>query len=167
MFLFGAIGAISTGQADISEVMFTQGLIIPALIILGLNIWTTNDNALYASGLGFSNITKLPKKMLVIFNGMLGTLLAMWLHNNFMSWLNFLNLTLPPIGAILIADYFIRSKGQYGKLAESSTPVRFQAIVAWLIGLLCALFIPGIPPLNSLLGAGVSYVVISKLTEKK
>lgn len=167
MFLFGAIGAISTGKAEISEVMFTQGLIIPALIILGLNIWTTNDNALYASGLGFSNITKLPKKILVIFNGMLGTLLAMWLYNNFMSWLNFLNLTLPPIGAILITDFLIRSKGQYGKLEENAIPIRFQAIVAWLIGLLCALFIPGIPPLNSLLGAGVSYVVISKLTEKK
>ena len=47
MLAFGAIGAMATGQSDIAEVMFMQSLIIPAIIILGLNIWTTNDNALY------------------------------------------------------------------------------------------------------------------------
>ncbi|TSB47627.1 cytosine permease [Alkalicoccobacillus porphyridii] len=167
MFLFGAIGTISTGQADISEVMFTQGLIIPALIILGLNIWTTNDNSLYASGLGFSNITKLPKKMLVIINGIIGTLLAMWLYNNFMSWLGFLNMTLPPIGAILIVDYFVRSKGSYEVFQNRTfSSVRIQAIAAWAIGVLCAVFIPGISPLNSLLGATVSYIILDKILEK-
>lgn len=59
MFIFGAAGGAVTGQSDISEVMIAQGLLIPAIIVLGLNIWATNDNALYASGLGFSNITKL------------------------------------------------------------------------------------------------------------
>ena len=98
MLAFGAIGAIATGQADISEVMFTQGLIIPAIIILGLNIWTTNDNALYGSGLGFSNITKQPKSRMVIINGIVGTLLATFLYNNFNYTLklpvsqNFLNI---------------------------------------------------------------------------
>ncbi|RKJ12603.1 cytosine permease, partial [Butyricicoccus sp. 1XD8-22] len=80
-FLFGAVGAIATGQSDISEVMFLQNLIVPAIIVLGLNIWTTNDNALYASGLGFSNITKIPRSKVVIFNGIVGTVLAMWLYN--------------------------------------------------------------------------------------
>lgn len=46
MFIFGAAGASVTGQSDISEVMIAQGLLIPAIIVLGLNIWTTNDNAL-------------------------------------------------------------------------------------------------------------------------
>ncbi|MFM5075781.1 cytosine permease, partial [Aeromonas hydrophila] len=46
MFVFGAAGAAVTGQADISEVMLMQGLLIPAILVLGLNIWTTNDNAL-------------------------------------------------------------------------------------------------------------------------
>ena len=68
MLAFDAIGAMATGHADISEVMFAQGLIITAIIILGLNIWTTNDNALYGSGLGFANITKQPKSRMVIIN---------------------------------------------------------------------------------------------------
>ena len=57
MFIFGAAGAAATGQSDISDVMIAQGLLLPAIIVLGLNIWTTNENALYASGLGLSNIT--------------------------------------------------------------------------------------------------------------
>ena len=113
MFTFGAIGTIATGQSDISEVMFIQGLIIPAIIILGLNIWTTNDNALYASGLGFSNITKIPKNKIVIFNGLIGTIFALWLYNNFVGWLTFLGSTLPPIGAIILVDYFLVNRGKY------------------------------------------------------
>ncbi|OXE30150.1 cytosine permease, partial [Vibrio parahaemolyticus] len=73
MFIFGAAGASVTGQSDISEVMIAQGLLIPAIIVLGLNIWTTNDNALYASGLGFSNITGLPSKYISMANGLVGT----------------------------------------------------------------------------------------------
>src|SRR5690625_6724438 len=88
MFLFGAIGAIAIGESDISEVMYTQGLILPAILVLGLNIWTTNDNALYASGLGFSNITKIAKGKMVVLNGIIGTIAAMWLYNNYVGWLN-------------------------------------------------------------------------------
>ncbi|WP_243739953.1 cytosine permease [Aureibacillus halotolerans] len=167
MFLFGAVGTIATGKSDISEVMFTQGLILPAIIILGLNIWTTNDNSLYASGLGFSNITKIAKKKLVIVNGLFGTLMAMWLYNNFISWLGFLNMTLPPIGAIIIADYYFCRAKRYAALEHHSFQVvRWQAILAWAIGVLCALFIPGIAPLYSMLGAAVSYVVLAKVFDK-
>jgi len=60
MFLFGAIG-IATGNNDISDVMISQGLLLPAILVLGLNIWTTNDNSLYASGLGFATMFKKPK----------------------------------------------------------------------------------------------------------
>ncbi|MDF7671660.1 cytosine permease [Orbaceae bacterium ESL0721] len=89
MFIFGAAGAASVGEADISDVMIAQGLILPAIIVLGLNIWTTNDNALYASGLGMANITGLSSKMMSIVNGLLGTLCAVWLYNNFVGWLTF------------------------------------------------------------------------------
>ena len=47
MFAFGAVGGAFTGKDDIFYVMIAQGLAIPALIVLGANIWTTNNNALY------------------------------------------------------------------------------------------------------------------------
>ncbi|WP_216831765.1 cytosine permease [Alkalihalobacterium elongatum] len=160
MFLFGAVGAIATGQSDISEVMFLQGLIIPAIIILGLNIWTTNDNALYASGLGFSHITKISKNKVVIFNGIVGTIFAMWLYNNFVGWLTFLGSTLPPIGAIILADYFLVRRKQ-GLKESAIQVVNWTALAAWVIGVLAATFIPGIAPLNALFGSAIAYIVLT------
>ena len=166
MFIFGAIGAVAIGNADISEVMFTQGLIIPAILILGLNIWTTNDNSLYASGLGFSNITKIPKNKVVIFNGVVGTILAMWLYNNFVGWLTFLGSTLPPIGAIILADYFLLKRGNYKTLSEMKfKTVNWIALVAWVAGVVLASYVPGIPPINATVGTAVVYVTLTKVVE--
>ena len=168
MLAFGAIGAMVTGQSDISEVMFTQGLIIPAIIILGLNIWTTNDNALYGSGLGFANITKQPKSRMVIINGVVGTFLSMILYNNFMTWLNILNSFIPATGAVIIADYFIINKGKYTDFKTTKfKSVNISAIIAWVAGVIGAYTIPGITPVNSVLTTVVTYVVLTKLTVKK
>ncbi|TLS34901.1 cytosine permease [Pseudalkalibacillus caeni] len=167
MFVFGAIGTIATGKSDISEVMFVQGLIIPAILILGLNIWTTNDNALYASGLGFSNITKISKNKLVIFNGIVGTIFALWLYNNFVGWLTFLGSTLPPIGAIILADYFVLNRGKYANFKNKAfSTVNWIAIAAWGAGVGFAKFVPGIPPVNSVIGAGLTYIIVSVVATK-
>ena len=167
MFGFGAIGAMVTGQADITEVMFLQGLIVPAIIVLGLNIWTTNDNALYASGLGFSNITKLPKNRLVIVNGIVGTLLAVVLYDNFMGWLGMLNTLMPSIGGVIIADYFILKKRKYTPMANTIfTSVNIAAILAWALGALAAHFLPGIAPVNSVVVAMIAHVVLTWLFKK-
>lgn len=99
MFIFGAAGAAALGMADISDVMIAQGLLLPAIVVLGLNIWTTNDNALYASGLGFANITGMSSKTLSVINGIIGTVCALWLYNNFVGWLTFLSAAIPPVGA--------------------------------------------------------------------
>ncbi|SCY13815.1 cytosine permease [Desulfoluna spongiiphila] len=160
MFLFGAVGAAFYQQADISDVLLKQGMIVWAMVILGLNIWTTNDNALYASGLGFSNITGLPKKWVVLANGVVGTLAALYLYNNFVGWLAFLNTMLPSIGGILIADYFMVRKRLYGHLDKTRfETIRPTAILAWAAGVAAARVIPGIAPVNSVLAAVGVYLV--------
>ena len=106
MFLFGAVSSIYVGGNDIFEVMLNLNLFYLAVLVLGLNIWTTNDNALYTAGLGLSNIFGLSKKTWVIISGVIGTVAAVWLYWNFCDWLNVLNCTLPPVGIILILHYF-------------------------------------------------------------
>ena len=106
MFLFGAVSSIYAGGNDIFEVMLNLNLFYFAILVLGLNIWTTNDNALYSAGLGLSNIFGLPKKTMVLVSGIIGTVAAVWLYWNFCDWLNVLNCTLPPVGIILILHYF-------------------------------------------------------------
>ncbi|WP_064791671.1 cytosine permease [Shewanella woodyi] len=167
MFIFGAAGAAATGQADISEVMIAQGLLIPAIIILGLNIWTTNDNALYASGLGFSNITGLPSKYLSVFNGIIGTLCALWLYNNFVGWLTFLSAAIPPIGGIIIAD-FLRNREKYKDFANAKfDTVNWAAILGVAIGVAAGHLLPGIVPINAVLAGALSYLVIDSLIKRK
>ena len=51
MFCFGAFSGVYVGGNDIFEVMVALNLTVFAIIVLGLNIWTTNDNALYTAGL--------------------------------------------------------------------------------------------------------------------
>lgn len=168
MFFFGAIGSMSYGLADISEVMFLQGLMIPAIIVLGLNIWTTNDNALYASGLGFANITKIPKKVFVVVNGLVGTILAMWMYNNFVGFLTLLGAAIPSIGAIIITDYFFVKRREYKAFEEMTfKSVNWVSIAAWGVGVAFAQVAPGITPLNALLGTAVIYFVFMKVAEAK
>lgn len=161
MFFFGAAGTMVYGKADISDVLEIQKLLLPAILALGLNIWTTNDNAIYTSGLGFSNITGIPKRYTVLFNGVLGTLAGLWLYDNFVGYLSFLNTIIPPVGAILIVDFFLRHLGHYPEAKDFKfLPVHWPAILAWLIGSAVA-FIPcGLPALNGMGTAAVVYIAI-------
>ena len=164
MFLFGAIGAMTYGKSDISDVMFLQGLILPAIIVLGLNIWTTNENALYASSLGYTTITKWGRNKFVVFNGILGTIAAIWLYNNFTGFLTVLGSALPSIGAIIIADYFFLNREKYKRNFEKMTfkSVNWMAILAWVGGVAAAELVPGIAPINGLVGSIILYVVLMK-----
>ncbi|MBQ6595654.1 MAG: cytosine permease [Clostridia bacterium] len=167
MFAFGAVGGAFTGQEDIFYVMMAQGLIAAALIVLGANIWTTNDNALYTGALGLSNITKIEKKPLVIVSGVVGTAAAMWLYYNFVSWLSFLNATLPPIGAIIMLDYFMERE-KYHTDTPKLENVNLGAIVGVVAGALVGNFVHwGIASINAMIVAVACYVVLNRLTAKK
>lgn len=168
MFLFGAVGAMVTGNSDIADVMFSQGLVVPAIIVLGLNIWTTNDNSIYTAGLGLSNITKLPKNKLVIACGLIGTVGAIWLNNNFVGFLNLLNSMLPPVGGILIADYFLINKRKYESIENTKfIDINWVAVAAFISGFVAANFINvGIIAINAIIVTIVVYVVGMKFIKK-
>lgn len=166
MFAFGAIGGLATGLPDISDVMIAQGLVVPGLIILGLNIWTTNDNTIYAASLAFSNITGVEKKKLVIINGIIATAFSVILYNNFTSLLSFLSGFIPSFGAILIADFFVVQRKAYDedftkKEFVTANPIAF---ISFAIGAGCS-YLGGIACLNAVLGSFISYVTISKVYE--
>ena len=163
MFGFGAIGGLATGMPDISDVMIAQGLVVPGIIILGLNIWTTNDNTIYAASLAFSNITKIEKKKLVIVNGVVATAFSMVLYNNFTSFLSFLSGFIPSLGAIIIADYFFIQHEAYSEDFENKDfrTVNPIAFIAFALGA-GASYLPGIGCLNAVVVSMISYVAISK-----
>lgn len=167
MFAFGAVGGAFTGQQDIFYVMIAQGLAIPAILVLGANIWTTNDNALYTSGLGLSNITKIRKRPMVLIAGVVGTVTAMWLYYNFIGWLSFLNATLPPVGAIIALDFFMHRK-EYAGDEISDRKVNWGAVIGVVAGALVGNFVSfGIAAVNAMVVAVICYFVADMLVKGK
>ena len=165
MFFFGAVSSIYAGGNDIFEVMLNLNMFYFAVLVLGLNIWTTNDNALFTSGLGLSNIFGLPKKRMVLLAGIIGTVAAEWLYWNFCGWLSALNCTLPPVGIILIISYFSNRKAyRDGTLAEPK--VCWPAIVGVILGALVANLVNwGLPSINGMAVAALCYFVGNKISK--
>ena len=159
MFCFGAVSSIYVGGNDIFEVMLNLNLFYLAVLVLGLNIWTTNDNALYTGGLGLSNIFGLSKKVMVLISGVIGTIAAVWLYWNFCGWLNVLNCTLPPVGIILILSYFMDRKAYLDGTVEIKT-VNWFSVAGVVLGAVVANLVHwGVPAINGMAVAAVCYII--------
>ena len=162
MFLFGAVSSIYAGGNDIFEVMLNLNLFYMAILVLGLNIWTTNDNALYTAGLGLSNIFGLSKKTMVVISGIIGTVAAVWLYWNFCGWLNVLNCTLPPVGIILILHYFC-NRGK--EVAEKA--VDWSAIIGVVAGAVVANLVHwGFASINGMVVAALCWGIGQAIKKK-
>lgn len=166
MFCFGAIGGAFTGADDIFYVMIAQGLAIPAIIVLGANIWTTNNNALYTGGLALSNITNVKMKITTAIAGVVGTALAIWLYYNFTGWLNILNCALPPIGIIVILDFFL-NRSQYKERRADIGEINWFNVLGIIIGAIVANLLHfGIAAVNAMAVAAVCYFIGRLVTQK-
>ncbi|MBQ5756309.1 MAG: cytosine permease [Erysipelotrichaceae bacterium] len=162
MFLMGAVSSIYVGGNDIFEVMINLGLFYVAILVLGLNIWTTNDNALYSAGLGLANIFNKDKKPMVLISGIIGTLSAIWLYWNFVSWLNILNCTLPPVGIILVLGYFLHPE-EYDHIGTDKV-VDWPAVIGVIAGAAVANLLHwGVASINGMAVAAVIYILGQKL----
>ena len=158
MFFMGGISSIYVGGNDIFEVMLNLNLFYLAVLVLGLNIWTTNDNALYSAGLGLANIFGQKKKPMVLISGIFGTLTAVWLYWNFCSWLNILNCTLPPCGIIIVLSYFLNRK-DYDD-TEIRTVVNWYAVIGVILGAVAANLLHwGVASLNGMAVATICYLI--------
>ena len=158
MFFFGGVSSVYVGGNDIFEVMINLGLFYLAILVLGLNIWTTNDNALYSAGLGLANIFGQRKKPMVLISGIIGTIASVWLYWNFCGWLNILNCTLPPVGIILVLGYFLNKK-DYEDVAVTET-VNWFAVIGVVLGAVVANVVHwGIASINGMAIASVCYLI--------
>lgn len=166
MFFFGAVSSIYAGGNDIFEVMLNLNMFYMAILVLGLNIWTTNDNALYSSGLGLSNIFGYPKRAMVLTAGVIGTLTSVWLYWNFCDWLNILNCTLPPIGAILIVSYFT-NRNEYYNDNPKINAVNWASVIGVIVGAVVANMLHwGVPSINGMIVAVICYLIGNSIAKK-
>ncbi len=162
MVFAGAYGALVYQEPDIVNVLVKQGLLFWGIVMLFLNIWTTQDNTIYNFSVAGCNFFRTEKRRYFTVGGAaIGTLLAvLGMYNWLVPWLILLGTYIPPIGGVIMADYFYKHKMKYPDI----TKVRFKkfnwpGIIGYIGGALVAQFSPGVPPLNGIIAAFVIYIL--------
>ncbi len=163
MVFAGAFGAMVYQQPDIVEVLTLQGLLLAGIIMLFLNIWTTQDNTVYNFSVAGCNMIRTEnRKLLTVIGAAIGTLLAiLGFYDWLVPWLLLLGTFIPPIGGVIMADFFYKYRGRYPKLSEAKLPkINIAGAVAYVGASLIAYFSPGVPPINGIVAAIVLYIVV-------
>jgi cytosine permease len=163
MTLIGAFGALVYQQADIVDIMVAQGLATLGILMLFLNLWTTQDNTVYNFAIAGCNLVRTRRRKLVTIAGAaIGTVLAvMGMYEWLIPFLILLGTFIPPIGGVIMASYFVGYKRQYPALAEVTLPAfNLTGLAAYAIGSAAAYTSPWIAPIVGVVVAALSYSVI-------
>jgi cytosine permease len=149
------------------------GLAIVALATLKLN-----DANLYSASLHAANAIeivfghKMNRGILTIILGSVGILFSiLGILQHIVGFLLILGVAVPPIGGVLIVDYFLLARDRQSfaltrasnSLPPSSESVNPVALLAWLAGFLVgeSLHI-GVASVNSIIAAGIVYYAVMK-----
>ena len=163
MTLVGAFGALVYQQADIVDILVAQGLATLGVLMLFLNLWTTQDNTVYNFAVAGCNLVRTRRRKLVTIVGAgIGTVLAvMGMYQWLIPFLVLLGTFIPPIGGVIMASYFVGSKRQYPNLATTTLPAfNVPGLAAYAIGSAAAYTSPWIAPIVGVLVAAFSYSLV-------
>lgn len=140
MLGFGAIGAIAFGEGDFVLVLYQMGLVGWGLVFLVLNLWTTNDNTAYNFGVAGAEIANSPsKKPFVVGGVVLGTLLAVTgIYDNLIGYLVWLGILIPPLGGVVIGDFWARWRGGMPTDTAVLPYVEWRNVAAYAVAALAA-----------------------------
>lgn len=160
MVFVGAFGASIYQQADIVDILVSQGFILAAVVMLFANIWTTQDNTIYNFAAAGCNLLQTDKRRLVTWLGAgLGTVMAIaGMYNMLIPFLILLGTFIPPIGAIIMTEFFVRYRGNMPTIDQVSLP-KFNTIglVSYAVGSACAYASPWVAPLVGILVSSLTY----------
>lgn len=170
MVFAGAFGASIYQQADIVDVLVSQGFMLAAVLMLFTNIWTTQDNTIYNFAAAGCNLLRTDKRRLVTFIGAaIGTTMAiLGMYNFLIPFLVLLGTFIPPIGAIIMAEFFIKYRGNMPELDTVELP-KYNSIglAAYAIGSGCAYFSPWVAPLVGIVVSSLTYSFLLFITSDK
>lgn len=163
IIIAGYIIVATTQVNNLPEAMIQLGLGVPALIVLILAQWTTNDNNIYTSSLGFAQIFGGNRWRYALIVGVLGSVLgAFGIAAHFTDFLNFLGIGIPPMVGVIIADYYILKEKSYNIDISSISNYNWSAIISWIIGGISGYIIEwGIPSFNSLVISFIVYIILN------
>lgn len=170
MVFTGAIGALVYQEADVVDVMLAQGLAALAVVMLFLNIWTTQDNTIYNFAVAGCNLLRTEKRGLVTLVGAgIGTALAIFgMYDMLVPFLVLLGTFIPPLGGVLMADFFILRRRQYTLLADTSLPdYLWTGLAAYALGAAAAYFSPFLAPVVGVAVAALAHVILGRYARRQ
>lgn len=172
-FLVGAVfvasGAIvdpATNGGNFLPVIATgEGWLLSAisLIFIVVNLGSVCTHCLYNGAVGWSHILGSRMRLLTVVLGVIGTVAALaGVWDLFLDWLNILGVFVPPIGAVILTDYFLRKSTSL----QEAEGVRWTAFAAWAAGAVAAGVVHYQAPqlVEVLVGMVVAAIVYGALT---
>lgn len=168
----GVLMAHAVKSSDVVSIMLTLGGWVSAALVIFATI-KINDMNLYGASLGASNFLditfglQIPRSLITLVIGILGTLgSVLGILDRFVSFLVLLGVALPPVGGIMIVDYFILKRSRkeldisraQNKLPDTVEYINPISLASWVCAFLIGHFVQwGIPAVNSLFAAAVLY----------
>lgn len=166
MVLAGAWMAIVYQQSDIVEVLVLQGLSIAAVVMLCLNLWTIQGPTIYNVSAAACHLVRSERrKTMVILAAIVGIILAVaGMYELLIPFLLLLGAIIPPVGGVIMADYWIRYKGKYPLLSEVQLPnFNWNGLIAYTLGASAAYSSPWIAPIVGIAVSSICYVVLIRI----
>ncbi|WP_298778250.1 cytosine permease [uncultured Fretibacterium sp.] len=168
MIFAGAYGGYVYQDPDVARVMALQGMAIPAYVLLILNVWTTQDNEIYCFSVACCNAFRIKaRKGITLTGAVIAIIMALGgIYNYLIDFIIISGTVIPPIGGTMLADWLIKHKRRYSKIAETEfKDYNLTGIGAYIIGAAAALFSPGIPPINGIIAAFIAYPILDKILQ--
>jgi cytosine permease len=174
MVFAGAFCALVYGNQDIVQVMAQQGILLGGIILLLLNIWTTQDNTIYAFSIASANAFRINKRTVFVLGGATIALVLAWggIYEMLVPYLLLLGTVIPPVGGIIMADFWLRHRGTFPDLDSPQPAFNWAGVIAYVIASAVAYysanFPVGIPifdvaPLNGVVVAAVLYAILIRV----
>lgn len=123
------------GTGDLVGIMIRAGLAAPALVILILATWTSNDKNLYESALSLSALLpSQPRWLLTAGAAVVGVGFAsVGVFDHFIGWLVALGLVIAPVAGVYTVDFFL-APARYAADAPAVPGVRPLPFACWAAG---------------------------------
>ena len=172
LVFIGALCWVVYGSEDIVGAMVQQGIVWAGLGLLVLNVWTTQDNTIYAFSVAGANLFRTTNRHLFVLSGATVALGLAWagIYENLTPYLLILGTVIPPVGGIIMADFWLRHRGQFPPLETQQTTFNWAGILAYGIAsgvaLVSAQASIGVTPVNGVAISAILYWILIRVLPK-
>lgn len=175
MILTAAVAAIAMGESDLTALLLGMGLVVPSLILMTTNIFTTNAANLYSVSLNLSNAFNMDRRSLIAVVLAVSAILTLFRPHEvsvLFVLLDVSGMVIPPLAGVLLADYYLVHRAHYEPLETAQLKGwKLSSWVTWaaasaLVYLVHHTVGVGLPSVNGIVFSLVLYPVFNAILDR-